>query len=70
MPLSAVERSRLCRQRLKQNPEKYLTKEKKRYEHRKETGDIKLMSEISSRQQRNTRHQWKENNMKEKERKW
>lgn len=72
MPLTSAERSRLYRQRLKENPEKYseyLMKERTRYKHRKESGDIKPISEMNSRQQRNTRREWKKRKQHERERK-
>lgn len=63
MPLSAAERSRRYRKKLKQNPvlhEQYLQKEHERYEKRKAEGSIKLIQDMTSREQRHIRKAWRQ----------
>ena len=51
MPLTSAERSKLWRERKKNNPEEYrayLQKEKERYNKRKEKGEIKSIQELSN----------------------
>ena len=58
MPLSVAEKQRRYRERIKQDPERYneyLSKEKKRWEDRKKTGKIKLISDMTKREKRHKR---------------
>ena len=58
LPLTAAEKMRKYRQRLKEDPVKrqqYLTKERQRWKHRRETGKEKVISELSDRDKRRKR---------------
>uniref|UniRef100_UPI003590066A uncharacterized protein isoform X2 n=1 Tax=Myxine glutinosa TaxID=7769 RepID=UPI003590066A len=62
MPLSAAEKQRQYRQRRDRDPvrrEEYLKKEKLQWQKRKETGKVKLVSELSDRAARKLRREWK-----------
>ena len=62
MPLTGAERSLLYRQRLKENTDKYreyLIKENKRYEKKKDIGQLKLIGDFPERQQRSRRRNWR-----------
>lgn len=70
MPLSGAERAKLYRQRKKENDreyQKYLEKERSRYQKRKEKGDIKLVSNMTEREKRITRKGWKVRKQKERQ---
>ncbi|KAH3737917.1 hypothetical protein DPMN_044515 [Dreissena polymorpha] len=63
MPLSGAERSRIYRQKMKQNPAKYqeyLELERKRYGKKKEDGQVKLIGDVSERERRRRRKYWRE----------
>jgi len=52
MPLTAADKMRKYRERLKNDPvkrEEYLTKERQRWQHRRESGKEKVISELSDR---------------------
>ena len=64
MALTSAERSRRWRERQKQDPEKhqkYLQKEKQRYQERKKVGKLKNVEELSEREKRAVRKQWRKN---------
>ena len=66
-PKKSTERSRDYRKKLKEDPVKYqqyIDREKERYKRRKETGKLKVISQLSKREQRQKRKQWrvKQNN--------
>jgi len=55
MPLTAAEKMRKYRERLKEDPvkrEEYVTRERQRWKHRRETGKEKVISELSDRDKR------------------
>ena len=55
MPLTAAEKMRKYRERLKEDPvkkEAYLTRERQQWKHRRETGKEKVISELSDRDKR------------------
>lgn len=63
-PAKPAQRSKKYREKIKQDPEKYqkyLEREKERYKKRKETGKLKAISQLSKREQRHRRRQWKVN---------
>ena len=71
MPLSVAEKQRRYRERIKQDPERYneyLSKEKKRWEDRKKTGKIKLISDMTKREKRHETS-WKNQQAKCRQRK-
>ncbi|XP_060585150.1 uncharacterized protein LOC132741080 [Ruditapes philippinarum] len=64
MALTSAERSALWRQRQRQNPmkhEEYKRKEKERYKKRKEKGQFLPVAELSTRDQRKLRRNWRIN---------
>lgn len=64
MALTAKERSIRWREKQKQDPEKhkkYLEKEKQRYQERKKVGKLKNVEELSERERRSVRKQWRKN---------
>ena len=75
MALSAAEKPRLYREKRDANSERraeYLKKEKERWEKRKASGKIKLVAELSEREQRKIRRMWRLNrasNRKQKQKK-
>ena len=63
-PAKPAQRSKKYRDKIKKDPEKYqqyLEREKERYKKRKETGKLKAISQLSKREQRCRRRQWKVN---------
>ena len=71
MPLSAAERARRHREKIKQNPvlySEYLRKEHERYERRKAEGSIKLIHEMTNREKRYARKSWRQRKQRQKER--
>lgn len=63
-PKSTAQRSKSYRERIKEDPEqyqRYLQKEKERYKNRKETGELKCISQLSKREQRLQKRQWRIN---------
>lgn len=70
MPLTSAERSKLWRERKKNNPEEYrayLQKERERYNKRKEKGEIKSIQELSAREQKNQQKSWRVNQRNKRE---
>lgn len=70
MPLTSAERSKLWRERKKNNPEEYrayLQKERERYNKRKEKGEIKSIQELSAREQRKQQKSWRVNQRNKRE---
>ena len=64
MALTSAERSRRWRERQKQDPEKhqkYPQKEKQRYQERKKVGKLKNVEDLSEREKRAVRKQWRKN---------
>ena len=62
MPLTAAEKQRRYRERQRSNPlryDKYLRKEQKRWKERKASGKIKLILDMTPRDQRQQRRKWK-----------
>ncbi len=62
MPLSGAERSKLWRERKKENAQeyaRYLHKERNRYHTRREKGDVKLVSDMNEREKRVVRKNWR-----------
>jgi len=62
MPLTAAEKQRSYRERMKKNPQKYaayVDKEKQRWSERRLDGRLKFIGDKSVREQRRTRLQWK-----------
>ncbi|KAH3704907.1 hypothetical protein DPMN_079968 [Dreissena polymorpha] len=63
MPLSGAERSRIHREKMKQNPAKYqeyLELERKTYGKKREDGQVKLIGDVSEREGRRRRKYWRE----------
>ncbi|KAH3690674.1 hypothetical protein DPMN_190656 [Dreissena polymorpha] len=63
MPLFGAERSRIYREKMKQNPAKYqeyLQLERKRYGKKKEDGNVKVIGDVSKRERRRRRRYWRE----------
>lgn len=63
-PKAAAQRSKSYRKRLKDDPEKYaqyLQSEKERYRRRRETGKLKSVSLLSTREHRYEKKRWKVN---------
>lgn len=61
-PKAAAQRSKSYRKRLKDDPEKYaqyLQSEKERYRRRRETGKLKSVSLLSTREHRYEKKRWK-----------
>ena len=72
MPLSAAEKQRRYRERLKENAElyeDYLQKERNRWQERKQSGKLKQISDMTKREQRQKRRRWKEQQRKCREKK-
>lgn len=70
MPLTSAERSKLWRERKKNNPEEYrayLQKERERYHKRKEKGELKSIQELSAREQRKQQKSWRVNQRNKRE---
>ena len=71
MALTNAERVALWRQRQKQDPQKneiYKMNERNRYKMRKEKGSIKSIKDMSQREQRDTRRNWRRNQSKKRKR--
>jgi len=67
MPLSAAEKQRRYRERLRLDPalySTYLEKERIRWQERKESGKLKQIDELTEREQRRKRRTWKEQQRK------
>lgn len=63
-PKKSTERSRDYRKKLKEDPlkyQQYIDREKERCKRRKETGKLKVISQLSKREQRLKRKQWRVN---------
>ena len=63
MTLTAAQKQRNYRQRLKENPEKYasyLEKEKKRWKERVQAGKVKKVADYSAREHRHVKKLWRE----------
>ena len=72
MPLSGAERAWLYRLRKRENEAEYssyLQKERNRYQKRKEKGDIKLVADMTERENRSARRRWKLRKQNERNRK-
>lgn len=68
MPLSAAERMRQYRKRIKEDNSKYdqyIEKERQRYKERKEKGNIKAIHELPARAQRAERKKWRDRKRKQ-----
>ena len=71
MVLTNAEQVALWRQRQKQDPRKneiYKMNERNRYKMRKEKGSIKSIKDMSQREQRDTRRNWRRNQSKKRKR--
>ena len=62
MPLSAAERQRLRRQRIRENPELHdaiKQKERQRWHKRNQEGKVRTVDELSEREKRSRRKKWR-----------